>query len=39
MPWQEIRQHYPHQWLFAEAITAHSASGKCILEQRNEAVH
>ena len=24
---------YPHQWLLAEAISAHSASGKRILEQ------
>jgi hypothetical protein len=33
MQWQEIRQHYPHQWLLVEAITAHSTSGKRILEQ------
>jgi len=28
MQWQEIRQHYPHEWLLVEAITAHSTSGK-----------
>jgi hypothetical protein len=33
MQWQEIRQHYPYQWLLVEAITAHSAAGKRILEQ------
>ena len=33
MQWHEIRQHYPHQWLLVEAITAHSAAGKRILEQ------
>jgi hypothetical protein len=33
MQWQEIRQHYPHQWLWVEAITAHSTSGKRILAQ------
>jgi hypothetical protein len=27
MQWQDIRQHYPHQWLLVEAITAHSAYG------------
>ncbi len=32
MQWQEIRQHYPRQWLLIEAIKAHSASGKRILE-------
>ena len=30
--WQDIRQHYPHQWLLVEAITAHSTSGKRVLE-------
>ena len=33
MQWQEIRQHYPRQWLLVEAITAHSTAGKRILEQ------
>jgi hypothetical protein len=32
MQWQDIRQHYSHQWLLVEAITAHSAAGKRILE-------
>jgi len=32
MQWQDIRQHYPHQWLLIEAITAHSAAGKRVLE-------
>ena len=33
MPWQDIRQHSPHQWLLVEALTAHAASGHRILEQ------
>jgi hypothetical protein len=33
MTWEEIRQYYPHTWLLIEAINAHSASGKRILEQ------
>jgi hypothetical protein len=33
MQWQEIRKHYPEQWLLVEAIEAHSAAGKRILEQ------
>ena len=32
MQWHDIRQHYPHQWLLVEAITAHSAAGKRALE-------
>lgn len=32
MKWEEIRKHYPHQWLLVEAIKAHSESGKRILE-------
>ncbi|MCB0212175.1 MAG: hypothetical protein KDJ52_22720 [Anaerolineae bacterium] len=32
MKWEEIRRHYPHQWLLVEAIKAHSASGKRIVE-------
>ena len=32
MQWQDIRQHYPHQWLLVEAITAHSTAGKRVLE-------
>ena len=33
MEWNEIRKHYPHQWLLLEAIQARSESGKRILEQ------
>ena len=33
MQWQEIRNHYPQQWLLVEAIKAHSESNKRILEQ------
>ncbi len=33
MVWQEIRQHYPQQWLLVEAIKAHSEATKRILEQ------
>lgn len=33
MRWNEIRQHYPAQWLLVEAVDAHSENGKRILEQ------
>jgi hypothetical protein len=33
MKWQEIRCHYPHQWLLVGAINARSEAGKRILEQ------
>jgi len=33
MKWQEIRRHYPKQWLLVEAIKARSEAGKRILEQ------
>ena len=33
MKWEEIRKHYPHQWLLVEAIKAHTESGKRILEE------
>ncbi len=33
MQWQEIRSHYPDQWLLVEALQAHSENGKRILEQ------
>lgn len=33
MQWQEIRTHYPQQWLLLEAIKAHSEANKRILEQ------
>lgn len=28
MRWQEIREHYPHQWLVVEAIEATSEQGE-----------
>jgi hypothetical protein len=33
MKWQEIRSHYPHQWLLVEAIHARTEADKRILEQ------
>jgi hypothetical protein len=33
MVWQEIRQHYPQQWLLVEAIKARSEANKRILDQ------
>jgi len=33
MKWEEIREHYPHQWLLVEAIKAHSESGQRVLDQ------
>jgi len=33
MQWQEIRKHYPQQWLLVEAIKAHSEASKRIVEQ------
>jgi hypothetical protein len=33
MQWEEIRRHYPQQWLLVEAIKAHSKAGKRLLEQ------
>ena len=33
MQWQDIRDHYPQQWLLIEAIKAHSEANKRILEQ------
>lgn len=33
MQWQEIRDHYPQQWLLIEAIKAHSEDNKRILDQ------
>lgn len=32
MKWQEVRTHYPEQWLLVEAIKAHSVKNKRILE-------
>lgn len=33
MLWQEIRKHYPQQWLLLEALKAHSEGDKRILDQ------
>ena len=33
MQWEEIRAHYPQQWLLLEAIKAHSERGTRVLEQ------
>ena len=33
MQWQEVREHYPQQWLLVEAIKAHSETSKRIVEQ------
>lgn len=33
MRWEEIRSHYPHQWLLVEAIKAHSEAGQRIVEE------
>lgn len=33
MPWPEIRERYPHQWLLLEATEAHSSGGQRILER------
>lgn len=33
MQWQEIRKHYPQQWLLIEAIKAHSDASRRVLEQ------
>lgn len=33
MNWQEIRQRYPSTWLLVEALKAHTANNKRILEQ------
>ncbi len=32
MIWKEIQKSFPHQWLLVEAIKAHSAGGKRILD-------
>lgn len=33
MTWEEIRRHFPHQWLLLEAIEAYSEPGKRIVKQ------
>ena len=35
MRWEEIRQHYPQQWLLVEALKAHSEDNKRVLESAN----
>jgi hypothetical protein len=32
MKWEEVRLHYPHQWLLVEALKAHSDAGKRVLD-------
>lgn len=32
MRWEQIRSHYPNQWLLIEAIKAHSEADRRILE-------
>ncbi|HLK55520.1 MAG TPA: hypothetical protein VKU00_03095 [Chthonomonadaceae bacterium] len=33
MQWQEVRQHFPSQWVLIEATKAHSEAGKRILDE------
>ncbi len=33
MTWNEVRQHFPQQWLLVEATRAHSAANKRILDE------
>jgi hypothetical protein len=33
MKWEEIRQHYPQQWLLIEAIKAHTINNKRFLDR------
>jgi hypothetical protein len=33
MTWQQIRSQYPQQWLLLEAIKAHSADNKRVVEE------
>ncbi|MBU0568218.1 hypothetical protein KKC52_09265 [bacterium] len=33
MRWEEIRSHYPHQWLMVEAVKAHSEASNRILDE------
>lgn len=33
MQWQEVREHYPDQWLMVEAIKAHSEADRRVLDQ------
>jgi hypothetical protein len=31
MKWEEVRQHYPQQWLLVEAIRAHSGADRRVV--------
>jgi hypothetical protein len=33
MTWEEIRRHFPHQWLLVEALEAHSEHGERMVTQ------
>lgn len=33
MQWNEIREHFPHQWLLIQAVAAHSAEDQRILDE------
>ncbi|HRW11238.1 MAG TPA: hypothetical protein P5121_39335 [Caldilineaceae bacterium] len=33
MQWQEIRRHFPTQWLLVEALEAHSTTRERVIEQ------
>ncbi len=33
MTWQDVRQHYPHQWLLVEAVQAHTLENQRIIDQ------
>lgn len=33
MKWEEIRHHYPQQWLLIEAINAHSENKQRVLDE------
>ena len=32
MRWEEIREHYPHQWLLVEAVEARSVGNRRVIE-------
>ncbi len=33
MRWDQVRDRYPHQWVLAEAIEAHSSAGRRLLDE------
>lgn len=33
MRWQEVRQHYPQQWVLLESLQAHSDGAQRVLDQ------